>query len=314
MKRDTNMAEAGEISSMAGRGSRMKIHVSFMAASEWWGLNSKGKRLNSDSSESVSPLGDWRSRMESTRRQQVCEVAQLHQTVDKTARMLKADTACGETQCLSMQQWLDDNERRWDACHKNDSLCGMGITDMSSKILYRGRAGKSDTEAVAERGLQASKHAGPTQQEWNQDAEQQLQWQAAPQQEQQQPKRKSNLPPAPTLTKPPRTTTVMKPTPPRLWEIVPLRNKKKTPIASMPAKMANPGPALTSDMSKAPWWLSLRMDESMPLPNKMHDDIMSAVHTVLFQQHALAHDRIMNAKTNTRGAITAFMHQNATAE
>jgi hypothetical protein len=42
-------------------------------------------------------------------------------------------------------------------------------------------------------------------------------------------------------------------------------------------------------------------------------EIASAINRALSHQKAPAHIRIMNAKTNARGAITAITHQNATA-
>jgi len=60
--------------------------------------------------------------------------------------------------------------------------------------------------------------------------------------------------------------------------------------------------------------LILRRDESVPLPNKMDQEIASAINRALFHQQAPANIRIMNARRNAKGAITAITHQNATAE
>jgi hypothetical protein len=60
--------------------------------------------------------------------------------------------------------------------------------------------------------------------------------------------------------------------------------------------------------------LIFRRDEGVPLPNKMHQEIASALSTALFHQQAPAHIRIMNARRNAKRAITAITHQNATAE
>jgi len=60
--------------------------------------------------------------------------------------------------------------------------------------------------------------------------------------------------------------------------------------------------------------LILRRDETVPLPNKMDQEIASAINRALFHQQAPAHIRIMNARRNAKGAITAITHQNATAE
>ena len=60
--------------------------------------------------------------------------------------------------------------------------------------------------------------------------------------------------------------------------------------------------------------LILRRDESVPLSNKMDQEIASAINRALFHQKAPAHIRIMNAKRNANGTITAITHPNATAE
>jgi hypothetical protein len=60
--------------------------------------------------------------------------------------------------------------------------------------------------------------------------------------------------------------------------------------------------------------LKLRRDESVLLSNKMDQKISSVINRALFHQKALAHIRIMNAKWNAQGAITAITHPNATAE
>jgi len=51
----------------------------------------------------------------------------------------------------------------------------------------------------------------------------------------------------------------------------------------------------------------------VPLPNKINQEIVSAINRALFHQQALAHIRIMNARRPGKGAITTITHQNATA-
>jgi len=60
--------------------------------------------------------------------------------------------------------------------------------------------------------------------------------------------------------------------------------------------------------------LILGGDESAPLSNKMDLEIVSAIIRAHFDQKALAHIRIMNARSNAKGAITVITHPNATAE
>jgi len=49
-------------------------------------------------------------------------------------------------------------------------------------------------------------------------------------------------------------------------------------------------------------------------PDKIDEEIALAVNSALFKQQATAHFRIMKARRNARGPITAIAHQNATAE
>jgi hypothetical protein len=60
--------------------------------------------------------------------------------------------------------------------------------------------------------------------------------------------------------------------------------------------------------------LILRSDERVPVSNKMDQEIASAINRAHFHQKAPAPIRIMNAKRNAKGAITAITHPNATAE
>jgi len=56
----------------------------------------------------------------------------------------------------------------------------------------------------------------------------------------------------------------------------------------------------------------LHIDETVPPPNKMDQEIASAINRALFHQQAPAHIRIMNARRNAKGAITSITRQNAT--
>jgi hypothetical protein len=60
--------------------------------------------------------------------------------------------------------------------------------------------------------------------------------------------------------------------------------------------------------------LILRRAESVPLSNKMDQEIASAINRALFDEMAPAHIRIMNAQRNATGAITAITHPHATLE
>lgn len=73
--------------------------------------------------------------MEQTVSQQSREVTQLHQTIDQMTRMLEAHTAGEEAQWLSMNEWLEDWESKWDERNKDNVLWGTSITDMTTEVL-----------------------------------------------------------------------------------------------------------------------------------------------------------------------------------
>jgi len=52
----------------------------------------------------------------------------------------------------------------------------------------------------------------------------------------------------------------------------------------------------------------------VPTPNKMDQDIASAINRELFHQQAPAHIRIMNTRRNAKGAITTLTNPNAAAQ
>jgi len=175
VERDMDMAEAGEVSGVAVQRSGKTMHVSFVAASKQWERKMNGKRLQYETSEPVSTLGDWRSQMEQTVRQQVREVTQLHQMIDRMARMLEAHMAREEEQWLGLKEWLQDRETKCDEHHKDNGLWRKGIVDMTAEVLAEARLlqaepaqelrseGRDQTARQDGGGLEASLHAGATQ-------------------------------------------------------------------------------------------------------------------------------------------------------
>jgi len=93
VEREMDMAKAEEASCAAGQRTGRTTRVSFMVASEQWERHQNGKRLRKENSEPASALGDWKRRMERAVRHQPCEVTQLHQPIDRMARMLEAHAA-----------------------------------------------------------------------------------------------------------------------------------------------------------------------------------------------------------------------------
>jgi hypothetical protein len=223
---------------------------------------------------------------------------------------------------------LVEKEEKRDAYHQDDVLWGKGITDMVKRVVAaiardqrEGR--KADTKGV---GLEASIHTDLTQTGGPKKPEERPQLQPEKQPKSvpvpmpkpkpnPNPNPKPNLAPAlrptPTPTPAPRATSTPKgatapvPTPTRQWETVPPRNQKK---------LASPAPAPTTGSSMADRHLILRRDDSVPLPNKMDQEIASAINRALFHQQAPPHIRIMNARRNAKGMIMAITDQNATVE
>jgi len=303
------------------------------AALEPMERNEDGKRRRSEVPANAWALGDWRSRMERAAQQQARELAQLHRTIATMANMLETHTALQEAQWRGMKSWLEEKEKRRDAYHQDDLLWGEGITDIVARAVAATERGqkeewRTDTEGV---GLEASIHADLTQTGAPEKPEERQQLQPGRQLKSMptpKPKPKPNpnpspspLPnPAPAPAPAPRpaptptlratsaqrgATSAPTPTPTRRWEKFPPRNQKKP---------ASPGPAPTTGSSMPDRRLILRRDETVPLPNKMDQEIASAINRALFHQQAPAHIRIMNARRNAKGAITAITHQNATAE
>ena len=260
------------------------------------------------SSEAQATAGDWRSRMEREAQQQARKIAQLHRTIAKMANMLAAQTALQEAQWQGMKTWLAKREEKWDSYHQDDVLWGKGITDMVTRVVAATEGGqreekKADTNGV---GLEASMHTETSQTGRPEKPEQSQQ-----SQHRRQPKPKPKPKPNPAPTPMQRTTsttiavTTSVPTPARRWETVPPPNKKI---------LASPAQAPMTGSSLADGHIMLRRDENLPLCNQMDQDISSAINRAFFHQQAPAHNGVLNARMNPRGAITAITHQNATAE
>jgi len=283
--------------------------------------NENGKRRRR--SEAPVTPSDWRSRMERTMQQQAQELTQLHRTVGHLTNLVQVQAAREDTQWLGMKTWMQEREQKWDARHKDDKPWGAGITNMIAKVMEgvapgqeaRGKE-RDKTAGMDGGGLEASQHAD-TMQEGGPETRQQLQ---------QQPETRLPLKVQPKPQHEPKPQ--LAPTPARRWETVPPRTQsKRAPIGPGGWSMAErrlilkrdesaplPGLAPTSSSSMADRRLILSRDESIPLPRKMDEEIASAVNRAPFQQQAPAHVRIMNARRNAKGTITAITHQNATAE
>jgi len=139
VQRDIDMAEAVEASGAAVQRSEKTIRVILAAGREQCEHNMNGKRLRNETSEPVGAPGDWRSRMECTMRQQEHEVTQLHQTIDRMARMLAAPAAREEVPWLGIKAWLENRETMRDECHKDNVLWGTGIPHMTAEVLAKAR-------------------------------------------------------------------------------------------------------------------------------------------------------------------------------
>jgi len=276
------------------------------------GRDNNGKRRRR--SEAAAAPSDWRSRMERTIRQQAQELTQLHQTVGHLANLVEARAAREEAQRLVMMTWMQEREQKWDARYEDYKVWGAGITNMIAKTMKGVAQGQEEREREREvtarmdgGGLEASQHADTTREEGPTEHQQ-------PQQQQQpkpRPKLQLKLQPKPQPV--PRPKSAPTPTPAKRWETVPPKAKSQRAHIG-PSPGPSPGPAPTAGSSMAERCLILRRDESVPLSNKMHQEIASVINRVLFHQKALAHISIMNAKRNAKGTITAIKHPNATVE
>jgi hypothetical protein len=271
--------------------------------------NGKRRRRSEAPATALAPR-DWRSRMERAAQQQAHEIAQRHRTIPMMANMLDAQTALQEVQWRGMRTWLEKREEKLEAYHQDDVLWGRGITDMVTKVVTatEGRQRereerKADTDGA---GLETSIQPDATETGGREKPEERQQSQPG-----RQLKAKPKPKPNPTPTTMPRTTltrigvTIPVPTLASRWETVPPRNQKKP---------ASPAPAPTTGWSLIDRLIILRRDEKVPLPNKMDQEIVSAINRALFHQQAPAHIRIINARSNAQCAITAITHQNTTAE
>jgi hypothetical protein len=210
---------------------------------------------------------------------------------------------------------LGEKDKMRDAYYQDDLLWGESITDMVARVVAA-----TEREQKEEVGLEASIHAdltqtgGPEKPEERQQLQPGRQLKSVPMPKPKpnptrKPKPAQGPRPAPTPT--PRTTSAPKgvrsaaTTPTRRWELVPPRYQKKP---------ANPAPAPMTGSSMADRRFILWRDKSVPLPNKMDQEIASAINRALFHQQAPAHIRIMKARRNAKGAIMAIRHQNTTAE
>jgi outer membrane biosynthesis protein TonB len=253
-------------------------------------------------SEAQAAPSDWKNHMERTIQQQAQELTKLHRTVGHLANLVKARAACEEAQRLAMMTWMQEREPKWDARSQDNKVWGAGITNMIAKTMKGVAQGQEEREREREAtarmdggGLEASQHADTTREEGPEERQQ-------PQQQQPKPKPKLQ----PKRQPVPKPKSAPTPTPARRWETVPPRgNSLRAPVG--------PGLAPTARSSMAERRLILRRDQSVPLSNKMDQEIASAINRALFHQKAPAHIRIMNAKRNARGAITAITHPNATA-
>jgi len=329
-RRDLDTGEMGEIRSDAPMDVAMEMTtVATPTATgatifEPMETNENGKRRSrSEALATALAASNWRSRMQRKMRQQAQELTQLHRTVGHLRNLVQARAAHEEAQWSGMRRWMQEREKKWYARHEDDQTWGAGITNMIAKVMKGVAPGQETSEKERDKtagmdggGLEASQHADTTQAE-GPGKHQLLQQQRRP-----------GLPLKlqPTLQQAPKPKPA--PTPARQWETVPPRTQsQRAPIGPGGARTAErllilqrgesvplPGPAPTSSSSMADRWLILRQDKSIPLPIKMDEEIASAVNRAVFQQQAPAHVRIMNARSNAKGTITAITHENATPE
>jgi len=155
-------------------------------------------------------------------RQQAQEVTQLHRTVGYLTNLARAQAAHEEAQGLGMRTWMQEGEQKWDACHEDDKVWGVGITNMIAMIMKGVAPGQEvrenerhETARMDGGGLVDSQHAD-TPQKGGPEKRQQLQ---------QQLKRRLALEVQPKPKHEPKQQSA--PTPARPWETVPPRTQSQ---------------------------------------------------------------------------------------
>jgi hypothetical protein len=74
------------------------------------------------------------------------------------------------------------------------------------------------------------------------------------------------------------------------------------------------GAELLLTLSMVDRLVMLKRDESIPIARTMDEKIVSAINSVIVQQQAQPHVRIMNVRRNGMGTITAITDKNPTTE
>jgi hypothetical protein len=80
-----------------------------------------GIHLRNENSEPVSIPEDGTRQIQRTVRQQVCDVTELHQTLNWIDRMLEAHAVHKQVQCLGIKEWVEDWQTKWND-HNNDNV------------------------------------------------------------------------------------------------------------------------------------------------------------------------------------------------
>jgi len=307
VERDMDMAEAGESRGVAVERAGKTTHMSFVVPCEHWEGNNNGMRQRNDTLEPVGGPGVWMRRRERTVREQECEVTQLHETIDRMARMLQAHMMRKEAQLRGMKEWLADRETKWDDLHRDNVQWGAAIAHMSAMVLAIARAGgaaptqearQEDRDKTAKQdseGLGASQHEEAVQ--GGEPEQRQLQ---------QQQKHKPRLLLKQQSEQRHKPKSKATPTQARRWDTVqPGTQSQRAPTG--------PSPATTYGSSMAERRLFSRTEEGVPRPNRMDQKIALAINRALFHQKAPVNIWLMNVKRNAKGAITTITHQKATA-
>jgi len=236
--------------------------------------------------------------------------------------MLETHTALQEAQWQGMKLWLEEKEKQRDMYHQDDLLWGKGITDIVERVVAATKMDQKEVRKTGTEGagLEASRHTDLKQTGVPEEPVEHQQLQAGTKlksmtmlRRKRNPTPEQNVAPTSrTMPTPmtrailaPKVATTTAPTPTRQWQTVPPRNQKKS---------ASPAAIPTTGSSMVDRHLILMRDESMSLPNTVHQEIMSAINRVLFHRQVAAQFTMMNARRNAKGTITAITHQNSTAE
>jgi hypothetical protein len=100
--------------------------------------------------EAMVAPSDWRSRMQTTKRQQAQELTQLPQTVVHLANLVGAQATSEEAQRMIRMTWMQEKEQKWNARYEDEKVRGTPITNIIRKTMKEVPQGQEEREKKRE--------------------------------------------------------------------------------------------------------------------------------------------------------------------